>query len=73
MTILQDLAKEITGYAKENISLEIINFQPTTSYGTKWDVGDMGTFQVRINNKGNLHVKNVKLHLNRLVLISGIN
>jgi len=66
MSVLQDLANEISGYAKKNITIEIINFQPYAQYGGEWDEGDVGSCQIKISNNGNLDVKNLRLHANRL-------
>ena len=66
MPILEDLANAISGYAKNYIKCKIESLQPSSQYGAKWDVGDSGSFTVKISNTGKLDVKNVKLHLNTL-------
>ena len=66
MGLIQELATEISGYAKEYIKLEIVDFQPFPRWGGKWDENDEGFFRVNVSNNGELDVKDVKLHLNAL-------
>ena len=63
MSILEQLADDIKGYAKEHITVEIVDLKPNNLYGEKWDVGDTGGFSVRVSNSGNMSVKNLQLHL----------
>jgi len=65
MSVLSNLAEEISGYAKDYIKLEIINFDPSAQYGDNWEVGESGSFQVKITNNGNLDIKNLRLRVNR--------
>ncbi len=64
MAIIQDLANEISGYAKTYIKCKIENFEPYDNYGGQWDVNDLGHFNIKLTNEGPLDVKNLRLHLN---------
>ncbi|MEE9189257.1 MAG: hypothetical protein V3U16_00625 [Candidatus Neomarinimicrobiota bacterium] len=71
MSILEDLASEISGYAKEFIEIKIDHFTPYGSYGGQWDVDDVGLFTIQVKNKGLLEVKNIRIHINVLYDGSG--
>jgi len=63
MSILDDLRNEMMSYAADFIDLDIVNFNIVPSKGPAWNIGDYGSFQVRIRNRGHMDVKNLKLHI----------
>lgn len=60
MSILEDLQKEISSYAKDHVTLNIVKFDDPNATLNK---GEVASFSVRIINKGPLDIKKCNLRI----------
>jgi hypothetical protein len=64
MSILSQIASEISSYAKDFIKIEISPLSLSQSSGSVWNPGDTGTFSIKVTNSGHMDVINFKIHVN---------
>ncbi len=64
MEMIQAFRRELAEYAMRYITVEVEDPQPYSFYGSKWDTGDIGTFNVWVRNTGGVDIGNVRLHIN---------
>ena len=60
MSTIDDLLTAINGYPNEHVELRVINFKEP---GTHINVGEICTFNVRVENNSVLDMKSLKLHV----------
>jgi len=63
MPVINDLRNELFSYVANYATIEIVNFTVSAGAGPAWNVGDTGSFQVRVCNNGDMDIKNLRVHI----------